>query len=253
MDNYFILILFNIKIPELGNNTNPVWLDYRLDLFQRYTLPSLINQGDGIFRVWMACEEGSEDILTPKVEAARKKNPMMAIADFVFNEQAACDRFTDHTSPIYFLKLDSDDMYRRDTIRKTKEILGPMSGIPMVMFCDGYIYDIRTRMMAEFTQWSPPNIAVKYGPGTFDRVACVAQVNEVHSFDNPSLFHVQAWYHSHEFHSCTSSAIAYASVSWMKSISFSVNLLPAPETLHFACRSFRKPGITQATRGWART
>ncbi len=169
MDNYFILILFNVKIPELGNNTNPVWLDYRLDLFQRYTLPSLINQDDGIFRIWMACEKGSEDILTPKIEAAKKKNAMMAIVDFIFDEQTVCDQLTRHKKPIYFLKLDSDDMYKRNTISRTKQILGPQCAVSMLMFCDGYTYDINTKKMATFTQWSPPNIAVKYAPGTFNR------------------------------------------------------------------------------------
>lgn len=178
-------------MPELGNNTNPDWLDYRLDLFQRYTLPSLINQGDGIFRVWMACEEGSEDILTPKVEAARKKNPMMAIVDFVFDEQAACDRLAGHTEPIYFLKLDSDDMYRRNTMAKTKQILSPLRATPMVMFCDGYIYDIKTKKMTTFTQWSPPNIAVKYASGTFNWESfhkyCICNLTKVRMRFNPII------------------------------------------------------------------
>lgn len=127
----------------------------------------------------------------PKIEAAKKKDPMMAIVDFVFNEQAACDRLAGHTQPIYFLKLDSDDMYRRDTIRKTKEILGSLGDTPMVMFCDGYIYDIRTKKMAEFTQWSPPNIAVKYGPGTFDRESfhkyCICNLTKVRMRFNPTI------------------------------------------------------------------
>ena len=169
MDNYYILILFNTKIPKLGNNTDSGWLDYRLDIFQRYTLYSLVNQADGIFRVWMICSEESEDILMPKIEVAKKKNPMMGVVHFVFDEQVACDRLVNHTEPIYFLKLDSDDMYHKNTIRKTREILGPLNGISILMFCDGYIYDIHSKKMATFTQWSPPNIAVKYVPSTFNR------------------------------------------------------------------------------------
>lgn len=156
-------------MPQLGNNTNPDWLDYRLDIFQRYTLPSLTNQSDGVFRVWMICLEESEDILMPKIEIAKKKNPMIAVVDFIFDEKAACDRLADNAESIYFLKLDSDDMYHKNTIRKTREILGPLNYISMLMFCDGYIYDIRTLKMATFIQWSPPNIAVKYIPDTFNR------------------------------------------------------------------------------------
>ncbi|MCK4792381.1 MAG: hypothetical protein KAV87_52110 [Desulfobacteraceae bacterium] len=195
MDNYYILVLFNIKGAGLGNNTDSDWLDYRLEIFQRYTLRSLANQNDGIFRVWMTCLEESEDILTPKIEVTKKKNPMMAIVDFIFDEQAACDRLTDNKESIYFLKLDSDDMYHRNTIKKTKQILSPyiaiLDDIPIVMFCDGYIYDIRTKKMATFTQWSPPNIAVKYPPGTFDRKSfqkhCICNLTKVRARFNPII------------------------------------------------------------------
>ena len=191
MNNYYILILFNTKMPELGNNTNPDWLDYRLDLFQRYTLRSLINQTDGIFRVWMTCLEESEDIFMPKIEMAKKKNPMMAVVDFIFDEKAACNRLIGHRDSIYFLKLDSDDMYHKNTIRKTKQILGPPRFISMAMFCDGYIYDINTKKMTTFVQWSPPNIAVKYIPGTFNqenfRKYCICNLTKVRTRFKPII------------------------------------------------------------------
>ena len=189
MDNYYILILFNTKIPELGNNTNPRWLDYRLDIFQRYTLRSLTNQSDGVFRIWMICEKDSEDILMPKIEAAKKKNPMMTIVDFIFDEQAAYSQFVDNKKVIYFLKLDSDDMYHRDTVRKTREILGSLNNMPMLMFCNGYIYDIRTGRISEFEQWSPPNIAVKYEARTFSinsfRRRCRCNITKVRKRFHP--------------------------------------------------------------------
>lgn len=193
--DYYVLVLFNIKMPHLGHNTDSGWLDYRLDIFQRYTLRSLVNQNDGIFRVWMTCLEESEDILMPKIEVAKKKNPMMAIVDFVFDEQVACNRLKDNKEPIYFLKLDSDDMYHRNTIKKTKQTLGPyiaiLDDIPMLMFCDGYIYDIHTKKMMVFTQWSPPNIAVKYAPGTFNRESfhkyCICNLTKVRNRFNPII------------------------------------------------------------------
>jgi len=191
MNNYYILILFNVKMPQLGNNTNPDWLDYRLDIFRRYTLRSLINQTDSIFRVWMMCLKESEDILMPKIKIAKKKNPMMAIVDFIFDEKTACDRLTNNKKPVYFLKLDSDDMYHHNTIRKTKEILSPLNYISMVMFCDGYIYDIRTLEMTTFIQWSPPNIAVKYIPGTFSQENfhkyCICNLTKVRTRFRPII------------------------------------------------------------------
>lgn len=189
--NYYVLVLFNIKMPQLSNNTDSDWLDYRLELFRRYTLRSLLYQTDGSFRVWMTCLKQSESVLAPKIEAMREKDPAMDVVDFVFDEAFACSRIERNPKPLYFLKLDSDDLYHRNTIMKTKEILDPLDGVSMVMFCDGYIYDIRTKKMMTFTQWSPPNIAVKYDSGTFDRESfhkyCICNLTKVRGWYKPII------------------------------------------------------------------
>lgn len=189
--NYYILVLFNIKKPHLGNNTNPEWLDYRLEIFRRYTLRSLLNQTDNRFRFWMTCLEESESVLAPKIEAMRKKDSAMAVVDFVFDEAKACSRLEGNDRSLYFLKIDSDDLYHRDTIAKTREVLDPLGGIPMLMFCDGYIYDIRTGKMSIFIQWSPPNIAVKYSPGTFNCESflerCICNITKVRERFRPII------------------------------------------------------------------
>lgn len=193
MDNfgYYVLILFNVKIPLLGNNTDSEWLDYRLEIFRRYTLKSLINQTDNHFRIWMACMEESEDILMPKIETARKKDPMMAIVDFVFDEKATCDRLADNVESIYFLKLDSDDMYRNDTIEKTKEMLTHSKDISLAMFCNGFIYNIKTRSLCTFARWSITTYAVFYPSRTLDynsfRKYCICDQTKVRSRFNPII------------------------------------------------------------------
>jgi len=167
--NYYVLVLFNIKQPQLGNNTDPEWLDYRLEI----------------------CLEESESVLAPKVEAMRREDPMMDAVDFVFDEAEACSRLEGNDEPVYFLKTDSDDLYRRDTIMKTRETLEPLDGIPMLMFCDGYLYDIRTEKISTFVQWSPPNIAVKYSPGTFNRDSfrkrCICNITKVRGWFKPII------------------------------------------------------------------
>lgn len=189
--DYYVLVLFNIKMPHLGNNTNPEWLDYRLDIFRHYTLRSLLKQTDGHFRIWMACLEESEDILMPKIEVIRKKNPMMDIVDFVFDEKVACDRFADNIEHLYFLKLDSDDMYRKDTIKRTRELLGHSDEISLVMFCNGFIYDIKTVRLHAFSRWSITTYAVFYPPRTFDhnsfRKYCICDQTKVRKRFRPLI------------------------------------------------------------------
>jgi len=139
----------------------------------------------------MACLEESEDILMPKIEAVRKKDPMMDIVDFVFDEKAACNRLVDDTKALYFLKLDSDDLYRKDTIKRTRELLGHSDDISLVMFCNGFIYDIKTRTLCTFARWSITTYAVFYPPRTFDhnsfRKYCICDQTKVRKRFMPSI------------------------------------------------------------------
>lgn len=171
MDNYdfYVLVQFNIKMPHLGNNTNPAWLDYRLDIFRRYTFRSLLNQTDNRFRLWMVCLPESEDILMPKVEAMRQEHgPAMDNVDFVFNVEEACSYLEGNSESIYFLKIASDDLYHESVMKKVRQTLDPLGGMPMLMFNDGYIYDIYSKKLSTYVRWSMPTIAVKFGPGLFN-------------------------------------------------------------------------------------
>lgn len=194
MDNcdFYVLILFNIKMPHLGNNTDSEWLDYRLDIFQRYTLRSLLNQSDSDLRIWMVCCPESEDILMPKVEAMRHKDSAtMSNVDFVLDVEKACSHLEGNCEPIYFLKTDSDDLYHKSVVENVRQILGPLEGMPMLMFDDGYIYNISTRRLSTYVRWSPPTIAVKFDPDLFNvdnfRSRYICDLTKVRSRFNPII------------------------------------------------------------------
>ncbi len=191
MDDFYALILFNTKKPQLGNNVDPKWLDYRLDLFRRYTLKSLLNQTGDISRIWMLCSPESEGILAPKIKALKEKYLSMALVDFIFNEKAACDKITPNSDPIYFLKIDSDDIYRSDTIERTWQLLGYNAEISLLMFCNGFIYDLKTKELSKFTRWSICSYAVYYPSRTFDHASflkyCVCDQTKVRDRFNPRL------------------------------------------------------------------
>jgi len=166
--DFYVLIPFNIKMPHLGNNTNPIWLDYRLDIFRCYTLRSLINQNDNRMRIWMICSPESEDILMPKIKALREKYPSsMRDVEFIFDVDEACSHLEGNREPIYFLKIGSDDLYHESVMKKVRQTLGHLHGMPMLMFNDGYIYDIRSKKLSTFVRWSMPTIAVKFSSGLF--------------------------------------------------------------------------------------
>jgi len=168
-NDLYVLIQFNIKMLHLGNNTNPAWLNYRLDIFRCYTLHSLINQADSNIRIWMVCSPESEGILMPKIEAMRHEyEATMSKVDFIFDVEEACLRLEGNSESIYFLKIASDDLYHRSVTKKVRQTLGPLNGMPMLMFNDGYIYDIYSKRLSTYVRWSMPTIAVKFGPGLFN-------------------------------------------------------------------------------------
>lgn len=186
MDNcdFYVLILFNIKMPNLGNNTDLAWIDYRLDIFQRYTLRSLLNQSDNYIRIWMICSPESKKILMPKIETMRHKNAvMMSKVNFIFDVDKTCLRMEENKEPIYILKIDSDDLYRRDVVEKARQTLSPLIGISMLMFDDGYIYNLSTKRLSTYMRWSMPTIAVKFDLGLFNannfRSHCICDLTKV--------------------------------------------------------------------------
>ena len=194
MDNcdFYVLILFNIKMPHLGNNTDSAWLDYRLDIFWRYTLRSLLNQTDNRMRIWMVCSPNSEKILMPKVEAIGKKySSVMGNVDFIFDVEEACSHIEGNREPIYFLKIDSDDLFHKSVVEKARQTLGSLEGIPMLMFNDGYIYDISSERLTTYVRWSMPTIAVKFGPGLFNAdnfcTRCICNITKVRDRFKPII------------------------------------------------------------------
>jgi hypothetical protein len=156
MSEFIIYILFNVKFPHLGNNTNSNWLDKRLALFQRYTLKSLINQTHNKFRVILYCCPESRNIMTDKMKSLKFNNPDMKIVDcrFGINDlYTAISRMK--FNYIFFLKLDSDDMYHRNAISDCIKYLPKKNTIQMLKFHHGYVYSLITKSFYDMTKGCP--------------------------------------------------------------------------------------------------
>lgn len=164
MSNFHIVIPFNIKRPDLGNNVDPIWIDYRLKIFQEYTLKSLINQTDKDFKIWMLCHPESEELLIPKLREMRKKNQDMYFVEFKFKDKNF--NFLLEGEPVYILKTDSDDLLHKDIVRRSKEKLNS-DEITLLMFCNGYVYNLKTRKIYSFIRWSITFYVIYFPTGTF--------------------------------------------------------------------------------------
>lgn len=193
MDNcdFYILILFNVKAPHLGNNIDSEWLDYRLDIFQRYTLKSLINQSDRRFRVWMFCCEESREFLDSRLKSIRAENKDMHNVDFIYDYKTACDEIENNENPLCFLKIDSDDTYHKNTVEVTRRSFNHAKSISLLMFRNGYIYDLKTRNLSQFRRWSICTYAAYYPPRHFNYEGlmkyCLCNQTKVYDRFHPSI------------------------------------------------------------------
>ena len=191
MTKFYVLILFNTKAPHLGNNTDPAWLDYRLDIFQRYTLKSLINQSDRDFRVWMLCCKESKKLLDSRLESIRAENKDMQRVDFIYDCEATCEKIEATNEPLCFLKIDSDDMYRLDTIKATKRLFINLEHIHLLMFRNGFIYDLKTGNLSLFRRWSICTYATYFPPRMFNykslKKHCICDQTKVYDRFKPSI------------------------------------------------------------------
>lgn len=191
MINFYVLILFNTKAPHLGNNTDSEWLDYRLDIFQHYTLKSLANQSDRRLRVWMLCCKESKGFLDSRLEDIRAKNKDMHRVDFIYDCETACDEIEGIDKPLCFLKIDSDDMYRVNTIKVTDRLFGGLESIRLLMFRNGFIYDQKTRNLSLFERWSICTYATYFPPRKFNyenlKKYCICNQTKVYDRFKPLI------------------------------------------------------------------
>lgn len=148
MDGFFVYCLFNVKFKVLGYNVDSNWLNQRLELFQKYTLKSLLNQTVPITKVLMICANYSRDILLPKINYAFGENPDMEHTEWFFSSASLIDFVNEGKYEyIYMLRTDSDDLYHAEAVADCIEVL-PRSDKPRVVkFVLGYIYELERKRL----------------------------------------------------------------------------------------------------------
>lgn len=139
MLHHFILTRFNLplwKVDKNGSNIDHgIWLKARLELFEKYTLPSVINQSCLDFSWIMLCDENTPVEYRDRIKSYREKCHRIELIqvedgyawDFprifsdvvtsILEEHGACDG--DKCLTTY---LDNDDALHLDYIARTRNI-----------------------------------------------------------------------------------------------------------------------------------
>lgn len=152
-----VVIEFNNRSKKSGVyriGLTPQWINYRMSIFMKYTLQSLIKQTNQNFHVLIRYTERTEGI----IRAALAKYPKLpSNIRFVANKkyEENLKRTVGKKPTFYLVRLDCDDTYHRtmiDQLHKYK----PKQGTRALINQSGYIYDSVRHRMAIVTKPSPP-------------------------------------------------------------------------------------------------
>ena len=132
-----------------GRFLTPEWLRYRIGIYLRYTVPSLLKQTDQNFRVWLDCRPGSEKELEPYMLALEEAKVLVTFdrgAKYIHSLPGA-------PSHVHVMRIDSDDLYST----KAVEIVRCLQGDALAaQFYEGYIWLVPHRILYPMRHRSPP-------------------------------------------------------------------------------------------------
>jgi len=127
------------------------WQAYRLDLFKRFTLPSLQAQSVKDWRAWLRCDPALEPLHGPLRELSATDSRVQIVYDANRKAQdAAASRY----DKVVFGRIDSDDMLHPEALARWQ-----VEHHGLVQFGDGYGYDPRSGNLLEWNHPSSPFIA----------------------------------------------------------------------------------------------
>lgn len=168
------------------------WLRNRISVFEKFVIPSLLNQTDRDFIVWIAWRREEFDNIFVKALYAR----LLRIPNFkVVFTYSGCPLFDDKyedevartrlfqaikgaspqlmdavgdCSDIYMLIQPSDDLYDRFTVESVKKAFKADEKLEAVVFTQGFLCNYNTLETVEYNPDTiPPFAAIKFSRKTF--------------------------------------------------------------------------------------
>ncbi|WP_164775533.1 glycosyltransferase family A protein [Paenibacillus glycanilyticus] len=132
----------------------PQWIKYRMSIFMKYTLRSLLKQTNQSFHAFIRYTERTKGIIRAELAKYPKLPPNIRfVTDKQYGEKLR--RTVGASSSFYLVRLDCDDTYHRtmiDQLHKYK----PKQGTRALINQAGYIYDSVRHRMATVSKSSPP-------------------------------------------------------------------------------------------------
>lgn len=147
-----------------GRPRDADWLARRVELYLRYTVPSLARQADRRFTIWLDCRAGSEWQLEPHIDAL-----LAADVRVTFDRGARLlDELPSAVRQVYVTRIDSDDLYAPDAIALIHRLHGAAAAS---QFYRGYVCDLASGEIRRVALRSPPFYTLRFARGEFTSAA----------------------------------------------------------------------------------
>ena len=168
------------------------WLKNRIKVFEQFVVPSLLNQTNKDFIVWLAWRR--EEKFNPIVKELQKRLEEIKELRFVhtfsgiffyddkYEDAIAKDRLVmslhgiigeivevvGPADEVYETIQPSDDLYAGDTVERIHKVFADMPEVQACGFSRGYIMDYRTRELAEYNpHTNPPFFTIRFQKDDF--------------------------------------------------------------------------------------
>lgn len=141
------------------------WIDYRIEIFMKYTAQSLMNQSNQDFITIVRYWDSSKDLV---FEALSKYEKLPKNIRFEKDSQAdrIIENYIKDSDIFYIVRIDSDDMYAPDFMEKLNK-LNYYDELQCIICQDGYVYDISDDKLATWHYFSPPFYTLVYNTNKY--------------------------------------------------------------------------------------
>lgn len=174
---HFFMTRFNMATPgrEFAIRTQPGWLDYRFDLFERFCAPSLAAQTNTHFRWILYFDEATPAPHRAHIETLRQRYGFHPYYTGLFAAEgwsrSLRETFAPETDLVLTTRLDSDDALASDFVARlhaavagAQETAGAYNFTEGLIRRDGALYAIRHPSNAFFSWLSPNDADLRTAP-----------------------------------------------------------------------------------------
>ncbi len=152
--NFNVLMKAHPEVPRLSKE----WMEYRMNIFMKYTCNSLINQTNQNFSAVIQYDELSEnDINELLLKYPKLPNNII----FTTNTRKWIKENIKDYKYLYLVRLDCDDMYHPTFIQQLIDIKY-YDGLECIINQEGYIYDTINDRLGIWYHESPPFYTLVY-------------------------------------------------------------------------------------------